>query len=121
MTPKLHLLTVPTETQEAIALARWMRARGLVFIHVPNEGRRSVRQGALLRSIGVTAGVADYVIFSRAAKAPYGAVLELKRRVGGRPSAEQLAWLDTMAGLGWASAVCKGAREAVGFLEALGY
>jgi hypothetical protein len=111
----------PTETQESIALADWLDARGLVWLHVPSEGRRDPGTAAILRRMGARAGVPDVLILSPAAHAPRGCWVELKRRSGGRVSPAQSAWHERLLSLGWAGGVAYGARDAIALLTRLGY
>ena len=116
---------VPTEMQEQIALAAWLRKRGIWFCHPPNEGRRSRRQGAQLRAAGLMSGVPDILIFDRAPGAPdaSGVAIELKR-VNGRPSqvsANQRTWLEALEIRGWKVHVAYGCEDAVEWLVSLGY
>ena len=102
-------------------MAEWLRSRGVVFLHVANEGRRSLAGGAIMRRMGLSAGVPDYLILTRTAMAPHGAFIELKRRHGGRVSPAQADWHARLVALGWAGGVAAGAREAVDLLVRLGY
>ena len=111
----------PTETQEAIALADWLDARALVWLHVPSEGRRDAGTAAILRRMGARAGVPDVLIISPGAHAPRGCWIELKRRSGGRVSPAQAAWHSRLLELGWAGGVAYGARDAIALLTRLGY
>jgi|GEM_PF-3495020 len=59
----------PTEAMQCKALAAYLKLwehthpeKRLVWFHVPNEGKRSVMAGRELKSIGLKAGVADYVL-----------------------------------------------------------
>lgn len=83
------------------ALIQWIRAassQSLVF-HVPNGGRRGKVEAAILKGLGVTAGVPDLIILWPGTCAG----LELKAK-GGRPSPEQLAIGERFLALGhrWA-------------------
>lgn len=51
------------EDAECMELWRWFQANrrpGVLGWHVPNGGRRSPREGARLKKMGVVPGVADY-------------------------------------------------------------
>lgn len=106
----------PTEQQEAEAFVAWLRMKGYKFFHVPNETgsdpaakRRAVR----MKRAGVQRGVSDYFVFAEG----FRIAIELKRQRGGRATPEQLGWLDTLAEYGFRAAVCKGAEDAIEFVE----
>ena len=44
-----------------------------------------------------------------------------KTQKGGRVTPEQTAWLEHLKARGWAVAVCRGAMEAIRFLQKLGF
>lgn len=75
----------------AVQLLQFNAAPGVIYFHVPNEGRRAPRTGAFQKRLGLLPGVADLVIVL-----PGGAVcfLELKREVGGVLSENQRAFRD---------------------------
>lgn len=108
-------VAIPTEQQEAEALAIWLTVHGYTFTHIPNETgsdpaarRRAVR----MKRAGVSKGFPDYLIFKDGKKW----AIELKRRKGGRASPEQRKWLGILAAHGFIAAVCNGCDEAVAFL-----
>lgn len=61
---------VGPEAVICIAFANWLRGETLkgrlrsVWFHVPNEGRRSMRQGRIMRCMGLIPGAPDYVFLS---------------------------------------------------------
>ena len=120
--PKL-ISACPTESQEMEALATWLDARGVVWFHPFNEGRRTVHRGAQLKRIGLKAGVPDVIIMSKLPKYPSirGVAVELKRTHGSTTSQEQHAWLQAMTACGWMTFVAKGAKSAIEFLSGLGF
>lgn len=106
----------PTEQQEGEALVAWLRLKGYRFTHIGNETgsdpaarRRAVR----MKRAGVSRGFPDYLVFAEG----QCIAIELKRQRGGRATPEQLEWLDTLAAHGFRAAVCKGAEDAIGFVE----
>lgn len=117
-----------SETSEHIAVADWLRAHRVIFIHCPNE---RVRRGPVgpwighlkkLERMGVAKGFPDFLIFDRPPELPQfvGATLELKVK-GRKPGAAQDAWLSTLGDHGWIIAVANGAGAAIKVLEAWGY
>lgn len=73
----------------AVQLLQFNAAPGVIYFHVPNEGRRAPRTGGFQKRLGLLPGVADLVIVL-----PGGHVrfLELKREVGGTLSENQRAF-----------------------------
>ncbi len=96
------------------------RAR-IKFFHVPNE-RRDESTRIALSSSGVKPGVPDLVIIDPPPGVDaVGAVIEMKRREGGKVSRVQEQWLDWFEERGWVVAVCEGAAAALDQLRTWGY
>lgn len=82
-----------------------------------------------MKMIGLKPGVPDLIILTPppSPKWPYpdggyvGAVIEMKRRKGGKVSDEQEKWLEHFASYTWATCVANGADEAIRQLEEWGY
>ena len=114
---------IPTEEQEQLALVQWLELHKIRYTHVPNEGKHKVQYRAKQKRLGVKPGVPDILIFDRPPLSPenVGVAIELKRQKGGRVTPEQTAWLEHLTARGWAVAVCRGAMEAIRFLQELGF
>lgn len=114
---------IPTEEQEQLALVQWLELHEIRYTHVPNEGKHKVQYRAKQKRLGVKPGVPDILIFDRPPLYPenVGVAIELKRQKGGRVTPEQIAWLEDLKARGWAVAVCRGAMEAIRFLQELGF
>lgn len=114
---------IPTEEQEQLALVQWLELHKIRYTHVPNEGKHKVQYRAKQKRLGVKPGVPDILIFDRPPLYPenVGVAIELKRQKGGRVTPEQTAWLEHLKAMGWAVAVCRGAMEAIRFLQELGF
>lgn len=124
-----------TEADETRTLAEWLTWRRIVFAHPPNEGKRKPSTGAGLKRMGMQAGLPDFLVFTpprnplaalegmrEKAYGVRGVAIELKRADGGAgPSPAQREWLSKLDAVGWATRVCNGATEAIGWLESLGY
>lgn len=100
------------------AVFQHIRARGvagLVAFHVPNGGHRKPIEGAILKSMGVRAGVSDVIAVYR------GKIfaLELKAE-GGRATVHQLEFLSDMEQAGAFTAMPTGLDAALATLEAWG-
>ena len=113
----------PLESWEQERVARWLDARDIIWAHIPNEGKRSLRTGAALKRQGLKPGAPDIMVFSTAPDFPAfrGVAIELKRVNGDKPTANQQRWLKDLDRVGWYSAVCEGHEEAIQVLESLGW
>jgi hypothetical protein len=106
-----------TEEEDQIALIEWFDwwatpdLKGRLFA-VPNGGLRNKVVAAKLKRQGVRTGVPDLMLLTpRHGFA--GLVIEMKREVGGRMTADQADWLDWLAQQNYMTVVCKGFQPAV--------
>lgn len=117
----------PLEDMEAVAFADWLRAVRLPHSHIANEvggQTKSAKIRALkAKKMGQTAGVWDYEIFIPVTNI-FGEIdayqevrIELKRKKGGVVSDAQKRWGKIYEMSGIPCAVCKGADEAINFVE----
>lgn len=100
------------------AVFQHLRARsmpGVFAFHVPNGGRRSKIEAAIMKGLGVRSGVPDVIVFYRAQI--FG--LELKAK-GGRLSPAQRQTLNEMEVAGARTAVAGSLDEALFTLECWG-
>lgn len=111
----------PTEASEARILMQYMKLKGYRFTHIKNETGRSVRgrNGQNWRAIwdkrdGVSKGFPDFAIIAKNQLI----IIELKRKRGSTTSPEQKAWIADFQACGIPAAICKGADEAIAFIEA---
>ena len=112
-----------TESQHQQALFEWWaiacRRYGLpekALYHVPNEGKRSFSVAARLKAEGMRSGVPDIVL--AAPRGNYGALYIELKTAKGRPTAEQLDYIDALRECGNAAQVCYGWDEARRVVEA---
>jgi hypothetical protein len=110
----------PTEHAQQVALCKLMDKAGIVYIAVPNGGKRTGRDGAAKRAEGMQKGAPDLLIFTRATNGKPTA-LELKRDARCRVADVQQVWLWRLGSLGWNQDVGYGLADAVGKLQGLGY
>lgn len=108
---------VPSETQEQIALFEWANLQCTrhpelrLMFHVPNEGKRSVVMGRMMKLMGLKQGVPD--VFLPVPKGRYhGLAFEMKS-LKGRPTAAQLNWIENLRAVGWRAEICHGCAEAI--------
>lgn len=104
-------------SEEAIqqAVVQWMTlahpAEAWMLHHSPNGGQRSAIVGAKLKAAGTRRGFPDLIFPQH--RGPFaGLVLELKAP-GGRPTPEQLRWLEAFAAEGWHASVAVGLEAAI--------
>ena len=108
-------LDVPYERQEAAWFVQWLDARGLLFCHIPNEGKRS--NGAALQAVGLRRGAPDLLVFT-CRPGIRGIAIELKRRKYYRHAPEQVEFLARLRALGWVAEFAHGCEEAIAIVEA---
>ena len=105
------------EHDEQAEVIRWAEAHkirapelGRIFA-IPNGGKRSKTTAAMLKAEGVKKGVLDlFLPVVRGAEA--GLFVEMKSMIG-RPSKEQLDWIEYLGGAGYRAVCCRGAARAV--------
>ena len=99
-----------------VELVRWsatVPGLSLLFA-VPNQGERSKATRGRMLAEGLKAGVPDLIL--PVPKSGFcGAALELKIYPN-RPSPAQMAWLDSLEGVGWRCAVAYSLEQAKNFL-----
>ncbi len=106
------------EDVEQIKICDWVKqCTNLPFIHTANERRCSPQQGALLKRKGVLAGVSD-IFIPRAHGKYHGTFLELKT-LKGKPTPNQIKFIDEMNAEGYFSMVVYGAEEAIETIKTL--
>jgi hypothetical protein len=74
------------------------------FYHIPNGGKRSKMEAAIFKAMGVRAGVPD-LFLPVASGNKHGLYIEMKADKG-KPTENQLDWLDYLAHAGYEVAIC---------------
>jgi rhodanese-related sulfurtransferase len=99
---------IPSEHVEQREFVRWFRQtyRGVKIIAIPNGEHRSKTAALRLKAEGVTPGVPDLFVPA------WRLWIEMKRRKGGRISAEQREMIDYLRDCGYSCVVARGADEA---------
>jgi hypothetical protein len=90
-------------------------APGVFAFHVPNGGKRKPIEAAILKGLGVKAGVPDVVACYRG----QFYALELKAE-GGRPSDKQLEAVESIRNAGGFACIAEGLDRALNCLETWG-
>ena len=105
---------IPTEHWEQSQLFAWAEDRPelKLMYAIPNGGHRDIRVAVKLKAEGVKPGVPD-ICLPVARGAWHGLYIELKRREGGKVSAEQTAWIEALIREGYCAAICRGWEDAV--------
>lgn len=106
-----------TEADEQTALFSWAAYNKRKYpelellFHIPNEGKRTIINGARLKAQGMKPGVPDICLPVPNLK--YTALyIELKRRNGGKVSENQRGWIAALNRVGCRAVVCHGWDEA---------
>lgn len=115
-------IAAPLEHDEQTALIDWTMLQCgrwpelKLFYHIPNEGKRTPAAARRLKQEGMKRGVPDNCL--PVAKGGYhGLYIELKRVSGGRPTPEQLQWIEDLNAQGYLAVICKGWEEAARVIE----
>ena len=99
--PFYKYLTKEDKLQHSVVTYLKFQHPGVLFTHVPNEGKRSTFERYKFKYLGARAGVPDLLIF-HANKTHNGLAIELK--IGyNKPTEHQLKWLLELQNAGWAS------------------
>lgn len=104
-----------TIQRAVVAHLRQRGAPGLVFVHVPNGGKRKPIEAAIFKGLGVRAGASDLLLWH----AGKSFALELKTEEG-RPTESQLEFLADMERAGAFTCLCHGLDPALRVLEGWG-
>lgn len=114
-------IPVPTEAQEQEVLFRWAQwamcthPELKLLYHIPNEGKRSISNGAALRRQGLKSGAPDLCL--PVSNGKYHALyIELKHK-GEKPSLQQQNWIDWLNMYGNRAVWCQGWETAAKEIE----
>lgn len=102
------LRTESDEQREVINFCRSMADYGIeeydLIFHIPNEGKRTERNGARLKKEGLKKGIPD--LFLPVARGKFhGLFIEMKK-AGGKTSIEQKHWIAKLRKQGYLVEVC---------------
>lgn len=103
----------PLEEEEQREFAEWCDAKGLLWVHIPNERKATLRVMVELERQGLKKGFPDNFIAEPRGKW-HGLFIELKRakKSLSRKSPEQRAWIKALNEKGYKAVFCYGAEEA---------
>lgn len=108
---------IPSEDQEQMHLVQYCDMKGYPRFRVPNETyTKSWSQKLKNKRLGVSPGVPDLFVVA------HGRLIavEMKRTKGSNTSQAQKEWIETLNANGTPAQVCKGAEEAIKFIESFG-
>lgn len=118
---------VPLEEDEQIAFVQWCHLNHIPVHHSGNELAGSTAaikaRGRKMKRMGTSKGFPDLLVFvpvyglDGEADAYQMCAIEMKRKTNGRVTPEQKEWLNLLQLSGVVSTVCKGAEEAIAFIE----
>jgi hypothetical protein len=103
-----------TELSHQKALVKWAALKNIQLVHIPNEGKRSAREGVNLRLAGLSRGFPD-LLLPQAKGGYFGLFLEMKQNRRYRPSEmkspswkAQLEWIQKLVAFGYYAKICFG-------------
>lgn len=114
---------VQTESQIHKIVVEYLTLRGFTFLHIPNEGKRSLHERHRQAALGLSPGAPDLLIFDQPQTGPKygpyrGVAMELKTSTG-KVSPAQERWLNRLAALNWYTCVPRSSRQAIDQLRLL--
>jgi hypothetical protein len=120
---------VPLESDEQVAFVQWCHFNHIVVHHSGNELGGSTAaikaRGRKMKKMGTSKGFPDLLVFVPVCGVDghidsyQMCAIEMKRRKGSKVSEEQKEWLEVLQASGAMCAVCKGADEAIRFVETI--
>jgi hypothetical protein len=106
------------EQQLQVECVQWMKrhlSKQVVFFHVPNGGKRGMREAVIFKAMGVVAGVPDLIVTWP------GVIAAIEMKAGrGRASPEQIAMQDRLKACGWHVAEARSLSDFQSILIGLG-
>lgn len=92
--PKCDDKNPPQEDHEQMMLCQWLHRTypKVRFYSIPNEARRSLRERAKMKAMGLSPGVPDLHV------PEWGLWIEMKRKRLGRIRGEQFDWIEHLSG-----------------------
>ena len=120
-------IVVPLEEEEQIAFVQWCRLQKIVVHHSGNEiggSTRALKSRAIkMKKMGTSKGFPDLLAFipvkgsTNRIDSYQPAAIEMKRIKGSTTSPEQKEWLRIFEKAGIPCKICKGAEEAIKFIN----
>ena len=109
MIPRKRNKEEATEQIKFVMHVRWLHPQILCF-HIPNGGKRSKSEAALLKKMGVEAGVPD-IFIAKGNSHFYGLFIEMKTKEG-KLTAKQVVIRNKLKSEGYEVLLCRNFSEA---------
>ena len=103
------------EHDEQCAVVQYCDLKSIPCFHIPNGGLRRKSEAARLKAEGVRAGVPDLCI--PVARGRYHSLYIEMKDARGKPTAEQVAWINRLRAEGMCAYVCVGADNAIELID----
>lgn len=120
---------IPLESEEQQSFVQWCQLNKIIVHHSPLEiggSSRAVKVRAIkMKKMGASKGFPDLLVFipvkgiTRHVDSYQMCAIEMKRKKGSTTSPEQKEWLKVLELAGIPCAICRGADEAIKFVEAI--
>lgn len=113
-----------TESNIQIAAMDWLRAQhpkiALHTMHIGNERKSSYYAGYIMKRMGVLKGASDLLIAWPVLKPDnsyyHGLFIEVKSEIG-KPTPEQIAFIERMRLVGYQAQICYGVDEVINTIK----
>lgn len=103
----MRLLKLSGEDALQVAVADYLRIKGFLFHHSPNEGKRTFTQQWRIKAMGVNSGFPDFVIYPQSNLGGNNPEIYIELKYGNnKPSDNQLIWADKLHNIGRFYIVC---------------
>ncbi len=114
---------VGNEYFEMVAIFDWIRFNqdlARKSFHCPNEAKRSPRLGAMMKRMGMLAGVSD-IFIAKPKNGFHGFFIEVKAKDAkgkyGKPTESQIRFIEDMREEGYRGEFANGADAAIGLIK----
>lgn len=104
-----------SEWEEQCHVIEYCNMLRIPVVHVPNEGKRSVAEGARQKKAGLQPGFPD--LFVPVPNRRYSGLMIEMKSVNGKITANQRGWIELLNRRGYFAVVAFGARQAVSIIE----
>lgn len=112
------MVRIGPETIATIQIVEFIKqTTDIPVIHIANEGKRSYAMGSILVRMGLMKGVSD-LFFPRSSSDSQYKGIWLEVKIGkGKPSPEQIKFIDSMYKEGYMGICCWGSEEGINILK----